>query len=223
MNILIYGASGMVGQGVLRECLQADDVESVTIVGRSALPHQHPKLKQIVMSDIAEALDSRSSQYDACFFCLGVSAAGMTEAQYSKLTFDLTLDIARKLAATNRGMTFVYVSGAGTDSTEKGRAMWARVKGKTENALLALGFNLALMFRPAVIQPLNGIESKTSSYRIFYRLVAPFFPFLKFISPRSILTTEEMGKAMLNAVRYGSSKNILEKADISLLAKQRHH
>jgi len=223
VNILIYGASGMVGQGVLRECLQAEDIESVTIAGRSVSPLQHPKLWQIVTSDIAEALGDNSSQYDACFFCLGVSASGMTEGQYSKITYDLTLNIARRLAESNRKMTFIYVSGAGTDSTEKGRVMWARVKGKTENALLALGFDSALMFRPAVIQPLNGIESKTSSYRLVYRLAAPFFPVLRLIFPRSILTTVEMGNAMLNAVRYGSSKNILEMADISLLAKKRHN
>lgn len=212
MNLLIYGASGMVGQGVLLECLRAADVESVTVVVRAAISQHHPKLRQLITADLSVEMNSRD--YDACFFCLGVSAAGMTEEQYSKLTFDLTVNIAAKLAQSNPRMTFVYVSGAGTDSSENGKIMWARVKGKTENALLAIGFHSALMYRPAIIRPMKGVRSKTASYRIFYQLMTPILPVLKLIFPRAILTTEEIGIAMLNAVRYGSPKKVLEKEDI---------
>lgn len=222
MKILIYGASGMVGQGVLRECLKAEDVEKVTVIVRSPLAAKHPKLEQVVTDELTAPLTGGTAtcNWDACFFCLGVSASGMSEEKYSRVTFDLTLDVASRLVQLNPAMMFIYVSGAGTDSTETGRSMWARVKGKTENALLRAGFASALMFRPAMIQPLNGIRSKTASYRIFYYLVVPFFSLLRGIFPDSILTTEDMGKAMLNAVRYGYSKPVLEKDDISRLARK---
>ncbi|TNV17899.1 epimerase [Buttiauxella sp. B2] len=220
MKIVIYGASGMVGQGVLRECLLADDVETVTVIVRSALPDHHPKLKQLITADLVQPLsDYDMRHYEACFFCLGVSAAGKTEEQYSKLTYDLTLSVASRLVKVNPEMAFIYVSGAGTDSSMQGKSMWATVKGKTENAILALGFASAWMFRPAIIQPLYGARSKTTSYRIFYQLMTPVLPVLKLIFPHAILTTEDIGKAMLNAVRYGCDKVILEKEDISKLAK----
>lgn len=221
MNILIYGASGMVGQGVLRECLLAEDVHHVTAVVRSSLPVTHPKLVQFVTPDLTEILESgdANSHYDACFYCLGISSSGMSEEKYSHFTYDLTLKIASRLVKLNPDMAFIYVSGAGTYSSEQGKSMWARVKGKTENAILKLGFASAWMFRPAVIQPLNGARSKTASYRILYQLMAPVLPLLKRMFPDAILTTEDMGRAMLNAVRYGYKKPILEKTDISRLAR----
>ncbi|MDN0092859.1 NAD(P)H-binding protein [Yersinia rohdei] len=221
MKIMIFGASGMLGQGVVRECLLAADVTDVAVVTRQALAISNPKLQQIVTPDPTKFSLSREDirQYDACFFCLGVSATGMTEEKYRQLTYELTLNVASQLQQANPAMAFIYVSGAGTDSSEQGKVMWARVKGKTENALLKLGFAHAWMFRPAIIQPLNGARSKTASYRIFYQLLTPLFPLLKYLFPTAILTTEDMGKAMLNAVRYGYDKPILEKGDISQLAK----
>ncbi|MBF7978780.1 MULTISPECIES: epimerase [Rahnella] len=220
MDILIYGATGMVGQGVLLECLRADDVKSVTVVVRSPLAESHPKLRQIVTTDLLSPFTTNEmSQYAACFFCLGVSSAGMTEAQYSKLTYDLTLDVASRLYRVNPAMAFIYVSGAGTDSSEQGKSMWARVKGKTENALLAKGFASAWMFRPGMIRPLNGARSKTTSYRVLYQILSPVLPLLKRLFPRAILTTEDIGKAMLNLVRYGNQKAILETEDIGRMAK----
>ncbi|WP_336621727.1 epimerase [Yersinia rohdei] len=222
MRVLIYGASGMVGQGILRECMKAKDVETVTVMVRSQLPDLHPGLEQVITDNLISPLANvdAAGNWDACFFCLGVSASGMSEEDYSRLTFKLTVDIASHLVRLNPAMTFIYVSGAGTDSSEAGRSMWARVKGKTENTLLTLGFASALMFRPAIIRPLDGIRSKTATYRIFYIVLSPFFSILKCLFPDSILTTEDMGKAMLNAVRYGYSKPVLEKEDISLLARK---
>ncbi|MGB8927818.1 MAG: epimerase, partial [Pantoea agglomerans] len=180
MRVLIYGASGMVGQGILRECMKAKDVETVTVMVRSPLPDQHPALEQVITDNLISPLADvdAAGNWDACFFCLGVSASGMSEEDYSRLTFKLTVDIASHLVRLNPAMTFIYVSGAGTDSSEAGRSMWARVKGKTENTLLTLGFASALMFRPAIIRPLDGIRSKTATYRIFYIILSPFFSIL---------------------------------------------
>ncbi|MFD3240704.1 epimerase [Rahnella perminowiae] len=222
MRVLIYGASGMVGLGVLRECMKAKDVETVTVIVRSPLPECHTRLNQVVTDDLISPLAglNAAGKWDACFFCLGVSASGLSEEEYSRITFKLTLDVASDLVRLDPDITFIYVSGAGTDSSEAGKSMWARVKGKTENSLLRLGFTSALMFRPAIIWPLDGIRSKTTVYRIFYTILSPFFPALKRLFPNSIITTEEMGKAMLNAVRYGYGKSVLGKEDICLLAKK---
>ncbi|MBU9835550.1 epimerase [Rahnella aquatilis] len=222
MRVLIYGASGMVGQGVLRECMKAKDVETVTVIVRSPLPECHTRLNQVVTDDLISPLAglNAAGKWDACFFCLGVSASGLSEEEYSRITFKLTLDVASDLVRLDPDITFIYVSGAGTDSSEAGKSMWARVKGKTENSLLRLGFTSAQMFRPAVIWPLDDIRSKTTVYRIFYTILSPFFPALKRLFPNSIITTEEMGKAMLNAVRYGYGKSVLGKEDICLLAKK---
>jgi len=178
MKVLLFGATGMVGQGVLMECLQAADVSLVQCVGRTALNQTHPKLRDLVHEDLLDygAIESQLVGFDACFFCLGVTSSGKTEADYSRLTYDITLAAAKTLARLNPPMTFVYVSGAGTDSTEKGRSMWARVKGRTENALLKLPFKAACMFRPGVIQPMRGVRSKTASYQIFYSLTRPLLP-----------------------------------------------
>jgi uncharacterized protein YbjT (DUF2867 family) len=218
-HVLIFGATGMVGQGVLRECLRAPDVARVVTVGRAATGQSHPKLREVVAGDLSDlsAHEPALAGFGACFFCLGVSALGMSEAAYARVTHDLTLAVARTLARLNPAMTFVYVSGAGTDSTERGRVMWARVKGRTENALLALPFGAAYMFRPGVIQPLHGIRSKTRAYRIGYALLAPVMPLLRRVAPNVITTTEQVGRAMLAVVRQGYPKAILEQADINAL------
>jgi uncharacterized protein YbjT (DUF2867 family) len=216
MNVILFGATGMVGQGVLRECLLAPDVQHVLSIVRSPTGQQHAKLRELVPDDFFDlsSIEPELSGYDACFFTLGVSSAGMEEGQYHHLTYDLTLAAAQPLARLNPGMTFIYVSGAGTDSTESGRSMWARVKGKTENALLRLPFKAAYMFRPGAIQPLHGITSKTKSYRILYAITKPILPLLKAIFPRHIATTEQVGRAMLNVARNGFPKPILEAGDV---------
>lgn len=209
----------MVGQGVLRECLRDDDVEAVLAVVRSPTGQRHPKLHEIVHADFSDfsTIADRLSGCDACFFCLGVSSAGMGEPEYRRVTFDITLAAAKALADRNPAMTFVYLSGAGTDSTERGRTMWARVKGETENALLALPFRAAYMFRPAIIQPGPGIVSKTRSYRILYGVFGPLFPVLKALFPRFVTTTEEVGRAMLEVAKHGAPKRVIENADIIAL------
>jgi uncharacterized protein YbjT (DUF2867 family) len=225
MNVLIFGATGMVGQGVLRESLRAPDVAKVVAVGRSPSGVQHPKLQDLLLPDLTryDAVEAQLQGFDACFFTLGVSSAGMSEADYSALSYDLTLHAARVLARLNPRMTFIYVSGAGTDSSERGKTMWARVKGRTENALQTLGFKAVYLFRPGVIQPLHGIRSKTGSYRVFYSLFKPLLPLLRALLPKQILTTESVGVAMLEAVRHGAPQAILETADIYQLAKGAAH
>src|SRR5690348_15346122 len=220
MKVILFGATGMVGQGVLRECLRAQDVTGILAVGRTSLEAPHPKLKELLQPDLFTLARVRDqlSGYDACFFCLGVSSAGMTEGQYGHLTYDLTLGIAELLAELNPDMVFTYVSGAGTDSSERGRSMWARVKGKTENELLRLPFKAAYMFRPGLIQPLYGIRSKTRAYRLFYILTAPLLPMFRRMFPDQILTTEQVGRAMLTVARSGAPKRILESADIRAIA-----
>jgi uncharacterized protein YbjT (DUF2867 family) len=215
MKVLLFGATGMVGQGVLRECLQDPGVEQVAALGRSATGVQHPKLVDIRHADLANyaGIEDRLHGFDACFFTLGVSSAGMKEADYDRVTYGFTLAAGETLGRLNPGMAFIYVSGAGTDSTERGRTMWARVKGRTENALLRLPLN-AYMFRPGMIQPLDGIRSKTASYRILYALTKPLLPLLRWAMPNQILTTREMGQAMLNVARRGYPKPILEVRDI---------
>ncbi len=206
----------MVGQGVLRECLLAADVEAVLSVGRSPTDVQHAKLRETVVPDLfnVAAYEDELSGFDACFFCLGVSSAGMTEEAYTRLTYDLTMKVAETLARLNPALTFVYVSGAGTDSSERGRTMWARVKGRLENALLRLPFRAAYMFRPGLIVPLHGIKSKTKAYRIIYGAIKPITPLLRWAFPKSVLTTEELGQAMLIVARRGSEKRVLETRDL---------
>lgn len=217
MRVLIFGATGMVGQGVLRECLLDAGVIEVLAVGRTSTGVTHPKLREIVRADLADlaTLQHELSGFDACFYCLGVSSAGMTEREYRRITYDLTLAVAGQLARLNPGMTFVYVSGAGTDSTEKGRVMWARVKGATENALLALPFKAAVMFRPAGIVPLHGIRSKTPLYRVAYTLTRPLWPLLHAAFPQLVTTTEQVGRSMLRVVREGAPKPVLSTRDFN--------
>lgn len=216
MNVLIFGATGMVGQGVLRECLLDPDVRSILSIGRSVTGQRNAKLRDLVHNNLFDfsAIESELSGFDACFFCLGVTSAGMTEDDYRRVTYDIAMAAANALVKLNPGMTFIYVSGAGTDSTESGRTMWARVKGKTENALLRLPFKAAYMFRPGAIQPLHGITSKTKAYRVVYTLTKPLLPLLLRF-PKFMTTTEQIGRAMLRVAKKGYSKRILESSDIN--------
>lgn len=211
----------MVGQGVLRECLLDAGVESVLAVGRTPTGKHHAKLREMVLPDLTDfsAVEDRLSGHDACFFCLGIASSGMTEEAYRRITYDIPLAAARSLAARNPGMTFVHVSGAGADGSEKGRIMWARVKGQAENALLRQPFKAVYVFRPAFIQPLHGIRSRTRLYRAFYAIAGPLFPLWKALFPRYVTTTEAVGRAMIAAARHGAPKRLLENADINALAR----
>lgn len=219
MKVILFGASGMVGQGVLRECLLDDGVKEILVVGRAPLALTSDKLQQIVLPDLTRLAEHAGAlqDIDACFFCLGVSSAGMSEARYSELTYDLTLAVVTAVAAASPQLTLTYVSGAGTDSSEHGSSMWARVKGRTENALLRLPVKAAFMFRPGVIQPLHGVVSKTRSYRLFYLFGGPLLPLLKRLFPRHITSTEQVGRAMIRLARQGGPVRVLEAADINAL------
>lgn len=220
MNVVIFGASGMVGQGVLLECLRDTGVERVLVIGRSPVEQKHTKLREVLVKDLFDVASyaSELSGLDACFFCLGISSAGMSEDAYRSLTYDLTVVIAQELAARNAALCFIFVSGASTDSTERGRTMWARVKGATENALLRMPFRSAFMFRPGVIQPLDGIRSKTRAYRLGYVVMAPVLPLLRRAFPNSVLTTREIGRAMLAVARNGWPRPVLEAKDVHAAA-----
>jgi uncharacterized protein YbjT (DUF2867 family) len=219
VKVVLFGATGMVGQGVLRECLLDPDVESVLAIVRNLSLPQNDKLREIVHQNTSDlsAIKDRLAGYDACFFCLGVSTVGMEEEAYRRVTYDLTLSVARTLAKLNPTMTFIYVSGAGTDSTERGRLMWARVKGKTENALLQMRFKAVYLFRPAYIQPLYGARTKTAWYGAFYAVVRPFYPLLKTLFPNYVTTTECVGRAMLNVTKRGFPNPVLENRDINVM------
>ncbi len=218
MKVILLGATGMVGQGVLRECLLDPGVERVLTLGRTVTGQQHAKLQEIAHKDMTNlsAIESRLAGYDACFFCLGVSSLGMSEEDYRRITYDLTIAVAQTLVRLNPVMTFIYVSGTGTDSTEQGRSMWARVKGKTENDLLKM-FKAAYMFRPGYIQPLHGIRTKTRLYAAIYAVIKPLYPLLKLLFPNYVTTTECIGKAMIKVTRQGYAKKWLENADINEL------
>jgi uncharacterized protein YbjT (DUF2867 family) len=219
MKVVLFGATGMVGAGVLHECLRDDRVTEVVSVQRTSSTTKHPKLRDVVRSDFYDYRDLRQifRNANACFFCLGVTAVGKSEAEYHRLTHDLTLSAATTLAEVNPGMTFCYVSGQGTDSTERGRVMWARVKGKTENALLKLSLN-AYMLRPGYIQPMGGIVSKTRVYRVFYQVMAPLYPILRRLTPNLVTTNEMVGRAMIQLAANGYSARIIEVRDINRLA-----
>jgi uncharacterized protein YbjT (DUF2867 family) len=220
MNILIFGATGMVGKGVLRECLLDSDVERVLTVGRAPTGTKHSKLTEMVRKDLFDyaEIENQLAGFDACFFCLGISSAGMNEADYSRITHDMALAAAAALLRLNPEMTFIFVSGAGADSTERGRVMWARVKGKTENALLRLPFKAVYVFRPGIIQPLHGIQSKTPGYRLVYAVAKPLLPIARRLFPNYVLTTEQIGRAMLAAAKRGAAKPILDAPDIRALS-----
>ena len=221
INAIITGATGMVGKGVLLECLESPDVESVLLITRNPIGMQHDKIIEIIHSDFKNLtlLKDEIAKYDTCFFCAGITSAGKSEAEYRRITYDLTLGFAKSMVEINPQVTFCYVSGAGTDSTEKGKSMWARVKGETENALLKLPFNKVYMFRPALIQPMKGIKSRTGIYNFTYVLMKPFYPILRSF-PKIFTTTELFGKAMLNVIKMGYDKSILENIDINLIARK---
>jgi len=217
MRVVLFGATGMVGQGVLRECLIDPDVQTVLSIGRSATGQNHPKLRELVHRDLLDfsAIENELAGFDACFFCLGVSSAGMQETDYRRVTYDITMAAAQTLARLNSNMTFIFISGMGTDSTERGRTMWARVKGQTENALLRLPFKAAYMFRPGVIVPMHGIKSRTALYRVPYALLGPALPLLKAAFPKYVTTTEALGRAMIAVAKRGAPKKVLESSDIN--------
>jgi uncharacterized protein YbjT (DUF2867 family) len=222
MRVILFGATGMVGQGVLRECLLDPEVVAILSLVRGPAAQRHAKLREIVRQDLSDlsAIEDQLSGYDACFFCLGVSSLGMAEADYRRVTRDLTLSVARTLAGQNPGMTFIYVSGTGTDSSERGRSMWARVKGETENALLKLPFQAAYMFRPGFIRPMHGVTPKTKWLRAVYAVIGPLYPVLKTLVPRYVTTTECVGRAMINVARHGAPKRVLESQDINAACRE---
>jgi uncharacterized protein YbjT (DUF2867 family) len=223
MRVLIFGGSGMVGQGVLLECVRDGEISDVLLVGRSASGLAGGKVRELVCGDLFDlsGAEAELAGFDACFFCLGVSAGGMSETEYRRLTYQLTTSVARTLVRLNPGMVFEYVSGAGTDSTEKGRTMWARVKGQTENALLGMGFKAAYMFRPGVIMPMDGIKSKTKTYRFFYAIFGPMLPVMKKMFPKSMTSTQELGRAMIKVAKSGWESWGIEAGDIGRIATEK--
>jgi uncharacterized protein YbjT (DUF2867 family) len=222
MKVILFGATGMVGQGVLRECLLDPDVTNVLAIVRQATGRRHQKLVELEHAALFDlsGIESELAGFDACFFCLGVSALGMTEENYRRLTYDLTLSIAQTLVRLNSGMTFIYVSGMGTDSKGNSRSMWARVKGETENALLAMPFKAAFMFRPAYIQPMHGVVSKTKWYRVIYAIMGPLFPLWKLLFPKYVTTNGQVGRAMIEVALHSAPKPILENKDINRIRRE---
>lgn len=222
MKAILFGATGMIGRGVLRECLLDARVERVLAIGRASCGERHAKLTEIVRTDLFDLreVEPQLNGYDACFFCLGVSSAGMSEGNYTRVTFDLPLSVARTLLRANPQLAFCLISGAGADSSERGRAMWARVKGRAENAMLALSPR-ATVFRPGIIQPLHGIKSRTLAYRALYTGLAPLLPALRALAPGQVTTTERLGRAMIEAAANGAPKSVLETRDINALAERR--
>jgi uncharacterized protein YbjT (DUF2867 family) len=222
MNVILFGASGMVGQGALLECLDDPAVQRVLAVVRRPTGRVSPKLDEVVVSDFTDfsAVESRFAGYDTCLFCLGVSAAGLNEAEYRRVTYDYTLAAATTLARVAPGLTFCYVSGAGTDSSEQGWQMWGRVKGKTENDLLKLPLGAAYMFRPGYIQPTRGVTSSTGWYRAIYSTVGWLYPAVAALFPTSVMTSATLGKALIAAAKRGAPKKVLEATDIIELARQ---
>jgi len=218
IKAIITGATGMVGEGVLHECLLHPAVESVLVVNRKPCGVQHNKLKEIIHNDFSDlsSIENELTGYNACYYCAGVSVVGKTEEKFKRIIYDLTLNFANTLVKQNTDLTFCYVSGSGTDSTEQGKIMWARIKGKTENDLLKLPFKKSFMFRPGYIQPTKGLKNTKG----FYKALAPFYPFWKILFPKHLVTLEQLGKAMINSSLYGYNKRILECVDIAELAKK---
>jgi len=217
IKAIITGATGMVGEGVLHECLLSDQVEAILVIGRKTCGVVHQKLKEIIHPDFyhLRPIADKLSGYNACFFCLGVSSLGMKEPEYYRLTYTLTMHVAEILVGQNPGMTFCYISGAGTDSTEKGRLMWAKVKGKTENDLAKLPFKQVYNFRPGILEPTKGLKNTLSFYKYFGWLA----PIIRLLGPNQISTLKELGIAMINAVTHGYEKQQIEVKDIKALAK----
>ena len=220
LKVIITGATGMVGEGVLYECLHHPEVEKVLVISRKSSGYSHPKLTEIIHSDFSDisSLSEKLTGYNACYFCLGVTSLGKNEAEYTRLTYTLTLNFAEALASHNPEMTFCYISGAGTDSTEKGRTMWARVKGKTENDLMKLPFKQVYNFRPGGIEPFLPLKPSQTFYKTYKYLRWLFF-LMKVMMPNLVITLKDLASAMINASLIGYSKNILEMKDMKTLAK----
>ncbi len=218
IRAIITGATGMVGEGVLHECLLHPDVEAVLVINRRPCNVVHPKLTEIIHKDFYDlgSIEASLQGYNACFFCLGVTSIGLNEEQYHRLTYDLTMNVANVLARLNPDMIFCYVSGSGTDGTEKGRSMWARVKGKTENHLIQLPFKKAYMFRPGFMRPTPGLKNTLKGYAAFTWL----YPVLRKLFPGFVSTLGEVGIAMIKSVSRGYEKQVLEVRDIVALAKR---
>lgn len=214
MKVIIFGATGMVGLSALRECIVDDSVQEIVTIGRKHPEQEHIKLKSIELEDVTnlQRIEHELKGFDTCLFCLGVSSQGMKEEEYRRITYDITLSVAETLVRLNPLMTFLYVSGSGTDSSERGRSMWARVKGKTENDLLRLPFKAAYMFRPGIILPSNGVKSKTKMYQLLYDVLRPFYPILRKL--KSVVTSEQLGKAMIKVVLTGYPNPIIEANEI---------
>ena len=221
MNVLIFGATGMIGQGVLRECLAAPDVANVLTVGRTPTGQMHPKLRELVHAEMWDYrnMEAEMADFDACFFCIGVASAGVDEQKYTHITYDMTLALAHTLVKCNPQMVLVYVSSVGADSSEQGRLMWARVRGKTENALLKLPLRGVYIFRPGMVEPV-GVTSRTPAYRVFYTLMKPLLPVMRKLLPDQVLSTPQLGQAMLAVVRHGAPKRVLESGDINALSQR---
>ena len=222
LKVIITGSTGMVGKSVLLECIDRPEIESILVINRRPLDIKHDKMTEILLNDFfnLSAIEDNLRGYDACYFCLGVSAFRMSEADYTRITYDLTLHFADTVLKLNPDLQFCYVSGQGTDSSEIGRVMWARVKGRTENALLNMPFNKSYMFRPGFIQPMKGIRSSTKLYNALYVVFKPFYPLLKALFPKQITSSVQIGNAMINIVIYGSEKIHLNNNDINLLAER---
>jgi uncharacterized protein YbjT (DUF2867 family) len=220
MRVILFGATGMIGRGVLRECLLDPGVERVLAIGRSSSGQTHEKLRDMLLPDLTDysAVGGELSGYDACFFCLGVSSGGVSESDYRRITYDIAVAAGRALFEASPAMTFVFVSGAGTDAGSK--TMWARIKGEAENAILAMPFRAKYVFRPAVVRPMHGITSRTAAYRIAYAVMWPLMPVVAALAPGYVTTTERVGRAMLNVARRGAPKAVLESDDINQAAKE---
>lgn len=221
IKAIITGASGMVGEGVLYECLQHNDVEEISVIGRRSCGYTHPKLKEIVHANLYDLslIEDKLKGYNACFFCLGTSSVGKKEAEFFKVTYELTMHFATTLSRLNPDMTFCYISGAGTDSTEKGRLMWARIKGKTENDLMKLPFRQIFNFRPGLIKPTKGLKNILP----LYKWLSWMLPIINTLSPGSVVSLKQIGDAMINSALKGYGKNILEVKDIIALSKPDHN
>ncbi|MFF2015312.1 NAD(P)H-binding protein [Paenibacillus sp. NPDC058177] len=218
MKVVLYGATGMIGQLALRECLLDPEIEQVVAIVRKSTEKQHPKYQEIVLPDISDlsSVKEKVTGFDACLYLIGVSSTGMSEAEYTRITNEMTIKAAKQLVKLNPNMKIIYVSGMGADSTEQGKEMWARVEGKTENTLLGMPFEAAYMLRPGAILPMHGERSKTTQYRILYNIMKPLNPLLKRM--KSVVTSEQLGQVIVHLAKKGATKEVLEREQLKTLA-----